>query len=73
MILEKGEGREREGEKHRSVAFYMHRDWSPNLQPRPVGNQTRDLSVYRSDTKATETHWPGSPSGDFDAHSGLKI
>ena len=50
LFLEKGEGREKEGEEHRSVASCTHPYWEPNPRPRHVPlmeNGTGNLSLCR--------------------------
>ena len=54
MILERAEGREREGVKHH---------WFPLLHALTGvcadWDHTRDLSVHRTMLQPTEPHWPG--------------
>ena len=65
LILERGEGMEKEGKKHQceretSISCFYALHQGPNPQPRHVHwNRTRDLSAYRTMLQPTEPHWPG--------------
>ena len=60
LILKRGEGREREGEKHRLVASRMPqlRSLKPRHVPWP-GIEICNLSVYRIMFQPIEPHWTG--------------
>ena len=70
LILETGERRGREREKHQSIAFPTcprpeisgsRPDQGPNpyLGRCPDQNQTHNLSVYRMTLQPSDPHWPG--------------
>ena len=48
LFIERGKGREKEGEKHRLVASYMHPDWESNQRPFTSQDDARPTEPHQS-------------------------